>query len=72
MQAGFPPTTGHIGVEVTDEEKRDNAGNAMNKAIQGAAGVNNRPEMDSNSEGVDGSDPIPTPNSDPVLAPEQS
>lgn len=69
IQAGFPATTGSIGVPVTDEEKRDNAGNALNEALQDAQGVGNRSEMDSNSGGVAGDDPIPTP-SDPVLSPE--
>lgn len=69
VQAGFPPTSGSIGVPVTDEEIRDNAGDAMNEAIQTAPGSKRLPEMDSNTEGVDASDPIPTP-SDPVLSPE--
>jgi hypothetical protein len=70
-QTGFPATTGNIGVPVTDEEIRDNAGDAMNEAIQTTPGSKRVPEMDSNTERVDASDPIPTP-SDPVLPPEES
>ena len=55
------------GVPVTDEEIRDNAGDAMNEAIQTAPGAQRVPDMDSNTGGEADSAPVPTP-SDPLLS----
>ena len=55
------------GVPVTDEEIRDNAGDAMNEAIQTTRGNKQVPEMDSNTGGEADSAPVPTP-SDPLLS----
>jgi len=63
--------TSNPGVPVTDEEIRDNAGDAMNEAIQTTQGSKRVPEMDSNTEGEADSASVPTP-SNPLLSQDDS